>query len=278
MEIVNKILLTILMLSMLATNTVNAEANTFVEARVKVNELVAIEQYNNREKYELWVDLNGEVMDRKGNIINPSGTINLDGKLELSERYVKGEKLYFNSISDFDEFLKYYVMQYELNCIYKHFKYNIEADGKITSILDKNQRYHREAIKGKIINKFGLPVGESNYEKIYNICLEITNMDYSLNFIMKDLDTALNDNSCVCWHYAKIAAILLNESGIYTEVVFGSLESNITEGHMWIRCLVDEKWIYADPTLCKSAWLGYSNIDYALYTKLYSAEKHLQTN
>lgn len=131
--------------------------------------------------------------------------------------------------------------------------------------------YDRNAIIEKIHDKYGHLEGENEYEKIYDACEKIkTTLDYDLNYSKVSLQECLDNNKGVCWHYAKIVSLLLDEEGIYNELVVGKYaESN--SYHMWLRCKVNGKWVYTDPTMYKTLAWSYYNINYQTYVDNYKS-------
>jgi hypothetical protein len=261
-----------------------AEQKPFATTRMELNEMIAEAESNTESDKGLWYDKKGNIycnsnyynqnfLDETNEVINPStyyGNFS-----EMAEKYERGETLTFKSKAEYLNFLEFYNVQYNLKNVHVNY-YHTANGGIISASLAKDQMYDRDAVVKKIIDKFGLPESEDPYEKIYQVCLAITEMDYNLEDVNTDLTTSLDKNSGVCWQYAKSASVLLNESGVYTEIVFGILGDDTETRHMWFRSLVDGKWVYADPTLCKSFWLGYSNINYSEYMRLYTIDRNIK--
>ena len=140
----------------------------------------------------------------------------------------------------------------------------------MTSTIGDNA-YDRDSMVTQIRNKFGPLEGTNEYEKIYDACEKIrTTLDYDISFAHSPLQECLDSNIGVCWHYAKIVSLLLDDAGIYNELVFGKYGES-TDYHMWLRCKVDGKWIYTDPTLYKSCGWSFYNINYDLYADEYDS-------
>lgn len=89
---------------------------------------------------------------------------------------------------------------------------------------------------------------------------------YDLDYINADLQTSLTTEKGVCRHYTKCLKALLDDAGIQNEIMVGYYNGS---GHMWLRCLIDDEWIYVDPTAAKQIWWNYSNIPYQTVVEHY---------
>lgn len=208
----------------------------------------------------------GERFDENGRLMNQAMTGH-ERYHDMALEYEEGKALKFNDVNDFRDFIEYYQIQYSL--------YNLDVpftlyNNTMTSTIGNNA-YDRSSIVTQVRNKFGTLEGSNEYEKIYDACERIrTTLDYDVSYAHESLQKCLDSNIGVCWHYAKIVSILLDDAGIYNELVFGKYGES-TNYHMWLRCKVDGKWIYTDPTLYKSSGWSFYNINYDLYADEYDS-------
>lgn len=207
----------------------------------------------------------GEEFGPDGRLIN-KGVKGEERYQHMSGEYEKKKKIKFDGINDFLDFLEYYQTQYTLNDINLEFSLNTNS---LTSTIG-TYTYDREAVVKQILDKFGTLKGENDYEKIYDACEKIrTTFDYDLSYMKRSLPDSLSDNIGVCWQYSKIVSLLLDDAGIYNEIVAGKYKG-ADYNHMWIRCKVDDKWIYTDPTMFQSIGWSYYNINYQFYVDNYT--------
>lgn len=206
----------------------------------------------------------GERFDENGRLVNQAMKDH-ERYHEMALKYEEGKSIKLKDVNDFRDFIEYYQTQYNLNKLDAKFSMNNDA---FTSTIGNNT-YNREAIIEQIRNRFGELNGENEYEKIYDACEKIrTSFDYDLEYVDISLQECLDSNIGVCWHYAKIVSILLDDAGIYNELVVGKYGDS-TDYHMWLRCKVNGKWVYTDPTFYKSCGWSFYNINYGLYAEQY---------
>lgn len=216
----------------------------------------------------------GMYFDEYGKYINKS-TQNKEEYIELSKRFEDGNRVYFNTENELLNFLEYYSLQYRLIDYDGEYYVYTEDNGQYSTALSKGQYYDREHLRHTIISKFGTLDNEvSDYDKLLDVCKKISSvMEYDLGYTSLSLEKALADNKGVCWHFSKIAKILLDEAGIENEIMIGYYEGN---SHMWLRSLIDGKWAYIDPTLAGSAWWSYSNMAYRTFIDSYKPIKYME--
>ena len=219
------------------------------------------------------VNQDGIWFDENGIYTNPS-TIEIDKNKALSEEFEQTGSVTFNSNEEVLNFLEYYSIQYRL---YDEV-FNYPIQNKSTSengistethtiTMPNESKYDRNAVLNNIHNTFIPLRGDTPYEKLFDVCKQIKEtMTYDLDYQHADLETAIINKRGVCWHYAKIAKVLLEDAGIQTEIMMGNLNGN---GHMWIRCFIDGKWCYVDPTATQTSWWDYSNLPYNKFIKEY---------
>ncbi len=161
--------------------------------------------------------------------------------LSAAESYEAGEALSFESREDFLSFVSWYLTQYRLEDM-------AASDYRMMngqSRLDENRLYDREQLKRKILHSFSPLSGSTDEEKIEHACRQIRSLllydPRSCHFSMTQ---ALDSGMGVCWHFAKIAAVLLEESGIRTDLIYGSMQGI---GHLWLSCRTESGTVWADP-------------------------------
>lgn len=193
---------------------------------------------------------------------------NLTGYLDMARRFERGDKVKFKRQEDLLDFFEYYSLNYKLLDYKCEYIVHQDNEGKYWASLDKNKIYSRDELRHKILDMFGtIDKDLSDYDKLLEVSKRIAdNMEYDRSYIDLDLNKALTDKKGVCWHFTKIAKVLLEEAEVQTEVMIGFMDN---ESHMWVRCLVDGKWLYSDPTLAKSMWWNYSNIAYSIIRESY---------
>ena len=208
----------------------------------------------------------GIYFSQNGCFVNPSMN-NPEKNLELSRKFENGETLKFAGKDEILDFLEYYSVQYR----YQNDAYDFEiinhGNGSKSITIPESRKYNREALINDILTKFGPLEGSTPYEKILDGCQKITNtINYDLNYINADLQTSLTDEKGVCRHYTKCLKALLDDSGIQNEIMVGYYNGS---GHMWLRCLIGNEWVYVDPTAAKQIWWNYSNIPYQIFVENY---------
>lgn len=135
-----------------------------------------------------------------------------------AQQLESGETLAFGSLDELKGFLRFYVEDYRL-LDYVQYKYGKSSDGKTTLALEAAQLYDRAAVEAQIIDAFGEAQGSTAAEKAaYTSKAVYDNMSYDVNYQYTPMDKAIAGRTGVCWHYAKIAMIMLNRAGVDCEV------------------------------------------------------------
>lgn len=205
-----------------------------------------------------------------GVLINPGTEKNVDINKDLSMRLESGETLIFESYEEAYQFLEYYYGQYQL---YKQICpceiYTIYENGEQKYSISYFEAYDREKVAALINNTFGLVEGNTAQEKILDVLLKLRDMEYDMSYQYETLERSLIDMKGCCWNYSTIGSYLLNKEGIYTECVSGKFMPT-NESHAWLRCMVDGKWRYIDPTpYVTSNNPFYADIDPLVYQAQY---------
>jgi len=189
---------------------------------------------------------------------------------QLSRKFEKEGYIQTSSYEEAEYLYNYYTAIYTLyNC-------NVQPAIKNSNVTVLTHNFpkevNKEYIKQEILLKFGMPTGETEYEVLWDACQRVSMLDYDHDYLRVDLLTAINNNSGVCWQYAKVLDVLLEAAGLESECVIGVVESSLgNEGHMWNRTRIDGKWVYTDPLLFDTKWVGYYNIDYETYVTCYTS-------
>lgn len=207
-----------------------------------------------------------------GCFVNPSMK-NIEVNNDLSRRFEAGETLRFPNKDKLLDFLEYYSVQYRYMDDASDFEIINHGNGSKSITIPANRKYDRELLISNIMEKFGPLEGNTPYEKIVDGCQKITNtIDYDLNYINTDLQTSLTEEKGVCRHYTKCLKVLLDDAGIQNEIMVGYQNGN---GHMWLRCFIDEEWVYVDPTAAKQIWWNYCNIPYQIFVDNYTPARSI---
>lgn len=217
---------------------------------------------------------NYQYFDENGRLKNTCMHNNMDYE-SLAKKYENHHKLTFSNEAEFKNFLNYYLLQYQMynnNSFPVYFCRN-SNDGSYSTTLGNQANYNRNITISSVLQKFGrLSVGNP-YAQVNEACLKASSMEYDVSSYNVSLQDSLKSNKGVCWHYSKIASILLNDAGVYTEIMTGNYKA--IDGsiglHMWIRCLINGKWVYADPTLY-SQFPSFYNISYDILMDRYFCE------
>lgn len=214
---------------------------------------------------------NGEYFNEKGELSFPYKK-DSERYEELARRYENGETLNFKSAEDYCNFYEYYTLEYNLNkgsfSGQAFYKQNIRS---FVVNMKPEYFYNRENLIEQIKLKFGPVNGDSDIDKIYDVCEKLKAIEYDLNYTELSLSDTLKDNKGVCWQYSNIAYVLLNDVGVQTELCNGKYQN---EWHKWIRCKIDNRWVYVDPTAYVSTnerkWLDIPYEEYAVNYQLLS--------
>ncbi len=114
----------------------------------------------------------------------------------------------------------------------------------------KEQEQFVEEEVTKIIGQI-ISSGMNDHDKekaIHDYLLNRINYDYSLAGYTAY--AALKNGVTVCNGYVQLGYKLLNQAGIETKMVKGTLESNGTpKDHAWLLVKIEGKWYHLDPTL-----------------------------
>jgi hypothetical protein len=196
--------------------------------------------------------------------------LNTNNKFEeLSRKFETEGYVQLNTYEEAENLFNYY------SAIYTLYNSNVYATIHSTSITtlthNSPKTVNNKYVKQLIIDKFGVPVGETEYEILYDACQRVSAMDIDYDYLITDLTTSVNGNAGVCRQYAKVLNVLLEEAGLESECVLGTLEGGTeNENHMWNKTCIDGTWVYSDPLRFDSEWVGYYNINYNTYIKMYT--------
>lgn len=134
-----------------------------------------------------------------------------------AQKLESGEILAFGSLDELKGFLCFYEGYRLLD--YVHYQYGRSSDGKTTLALEAAQLYDRAAVEAQILAIFGEAQGSTAAEKAAYTSKKVYNeMSYDVSYQYTSMDKAITDRTGVCWHYAKIAMIMLQKAGVDCEV------------------------------------------------------------
>jgi hypothetical protein len=199
------------------------------------------------KKYFIAV-LSALLMICQGTMVVYGSEENIQTLLQECETFENGSEVKFQNDDEWMQFAYFYVNDYELN----RCKIRYQINGNSVRIADEG-RYNRSNIVQEITQTFGPIPGNTSEEKISNTCQIVREkIKYNESYANSTLDTAIKDQQGVCWHIAKICAVLLRENGIPCETVYGYTGRNIQSHeitHMWLKCNTGAETIYIDPEL-----------------------------
>lgn len=181
---------------------------------------------------------------------DPSNDVIFDGMYDMEdfEAFDDSGFIVFGDRESARNFLSEYLLQYSLykmsaeNMIY-HYPANMEYYCLVKRYPDGSSR---DAAKQAIAERFGSLEAETDEGKIDEVCRKLrTGLSYDPNMANFPVEEAVREGRGVCWHYSKIAAELLRDAGIPTDILFGEIYG---ENHAWLKCkLQDGTVIQVDP-------------------------------
>lgn len=171
----------------------------------------------------------------------PGGTPITHSLLALAfARFEAGETVRFTSLGEYYDFFEEYLTQYRLEDL----RGGYALTGMELSIPEE-KKYDREGVRQVILERFPMPPGLTPRQAVEEVCRQIPDaIRYDASAAGLTLEEALAAGQGVCWHYVKIADVILEQAGIPTEIVHGSV---MGLPHMWIRCQTGNQSVLADP-------------------------------
>ncbi len=153
-------------------------------------------------------------------------------------RFENGEEQSFRNKEEARRFLEEYLLQYRMRDICTNRYPVVRYSDRVVLRFPDDRRYDRDALIETIWERFGSLEGASVPERIADMCYKLNEkMIYDTDFAGAPMDQSLEAGRGVCWHYVKIAAVLLQESEVPTAVVHGLLEG---DSHVWLRCRLED--------------------------------------
>lgn len=135
---------------------------------------------------------------------------------------------------------------------------NVSSNGSNT-YAEVRLNFDRRAINCKIprINVRG----RSQRERAYDILTTlIQNTDYDLRYNCQSAFSAIYNRRAVCSGYAALYKIFLDMENIECVIVSGIGRNGAgSENHNWVRCVLDGRTYYIDPTWCDPVINGAQN-------------------
>ncbi len=155
-------------------------------------------------------------------------------------RFEAGEILRFSSTGEYYRFFEEYLTQYRLEDL----KGGYVLKGQALSIPEE-RKYDREAVRLAILERFPPAEDPDPRQTIDEVCRQIRDtIRYDKAASGLTVKEALDAGKGVCWHYVKIADVVLEQAGIPTEIIHGSARGI---PHMWLKCRTGDQEILADP-------------------------------
>ncbi len=215
--------------------------------------------YSKKNSYGVFFDENG--------IMQNPAAVDIHTQRELAERFEAGETLVFTDVESYCNFFEYYTSCYRLLDDELDLSFIVYDDGSIELTIPESARYDRAAIRNQILQTFGTVSGETVKEKIESACQAVARkMSYDSAYVSVDMPTAITAGRGVCWHMSKIAHVLLEEAGVYVEMMSGFYDG---ESHSWLRCRGDGRYIYVDPTQWAAGDSAAGDIPYETFVANY---------
>lgn len=153
-------------------------------------------------------------------------------------RYENGEGLTFRNTAEARLFLEEYLLQYRIYDMGIGIYTVLRYDNHVELQFPDGMMYDRDRLDKSIREQFGTLKGNSAREQITDMCRRVNEkMVYDEDYADVALPQAMERGRGVCWHFAKIAAVLLREREIPTTVVHGLLDG---ESHVWLKCRVED--------------------------------------
>jgi len=219
------------------------------------------------------VDENGLYYNSDGFLENPMAK-NPERYEPLCKELEENGEIHVNSLKDMVSFFDYYDFQYSLNNIHNdYFEFTGDNNGGYVVTLKDWYKYDREYVKNLIREKFGSLEGETIEERLLSASLKLKDMVYDMDYESKNLVDSVNDMHGVCWQYAKIAQVLLEDAGYDVELWFGYYADSKDTGHCWLSVNDNNKIYYSDPTQACEYWMANYDISYEDYIRLYKPNK-----
>ena len=153
-------------------------------------------------------------------------------------RFENGEAQSFKDKEEAKRFLEEYLLQYRMYDIRTDRYPVVRYSGHVVLLFPDDRKYDRDHVVEEVRKRFGSPEGDSAPERIEDVCRRLNGrMVYDTAFAGAVMPLSLKTGRGVCWQYVKIAAVLLRESGVPTEVVHGLLDG---DSHVWLRCRLED--------------------------------------
>ncbi len=170
----------------------------------------------------------------------------VSGSGDAFVRFESGEAQIFANAVEAKAFLEEYLLQYRMLDIRSNRYWIVHYSDCVTLPFPKDGGYDRDGLTEGILERFGSLKGSTRLEKIRDMCRRINGkMEYDTELADITMTQALETGRGVCWHYVKIGAALLQESGVPATVAHGLLDG---DSHVWLQCrLEDGTIINVDP-------------------------------
>lgn len=164
---------------------------------------------------------------------------------EIYEAYENGQPIKTAKVStQAQDFIDGYV-NYDLS--QQGLEFIPENDGMtVVYTQPEEAQYDRSATMQHVIDVFGVDTSDNEYDTIMATGNRIWDkMYYSTAYMSATLDDAVDAGYGVCWHYARIAYVLLNAEGIPTRIRSGLYYGG---AHAWNECYINGSWVLVDYT------------------------------
>ncbi len=168
-------------------------------------------------------------------VVHDSSAIYAD---DVFVRFENGEEQSFRDKEEARRFLEAYLLQYRMNDICTDRYPVVRYSDHVVLRFPDDRRYDRNCQIEAIWDRFGSLEGDSASERIADMCCKLNErMIYDTDFADAAMLQSLEAGRGVCWHYVKIAAVLLRENEVPTAIVHGLLDG---DSHVWLRCRLED--------------------------------------
>lgn len=241
-------------------------ARNFADTNITITQEAPQKFYNENGEilWEGYVNTyapDGGYYDENSTQVNPSEYNNIEEIERKVQDFEQGRYVLVKNKKEMYAFLDYYYVQYQLNKQGIIIQYTDTGAGRWLE-LPKKWMYDRDAVVKLILDTYGKVQGETVAEKVQYASNAMNSLVYRETYVERSITDAIKDGYAVCFHYARIMNVLLNDAGVENEVIVVK-PKNFQYNHMIVRSKDENgKWIYSDPTAVASGQKESWNMPY----------------
>lgn len=206
--------------------------------------------------------------DESGKYVNPGIDYDKSFYDEFKELEENGLTFINQDEQEIMDFIEQYLVGYRILDDSTYLKFDKYGDF-YKVYINNSEKYNQDELRKRVVNTYGPLIGDNDYEKLYDACFKVYNLNYNYAYKGKSLDKVLDTNNGVCYHYATIVKILLENEGLEVEPVICYMDGDRSETHVIIRTKIDGRWVYSDPTNVKDLGIYKVMIPYDELVKVY---------